>query len=173
MKKIRLKPEIFSILTSEDFETFTAPELTAAYLQLPQMVNLSQKAASQFVQRNIKRLHEAGHLAKLDKSDSRSPRYRLITKLTDQNTITGKPHRPSSENDSTTTSGFDDYLIKRINQYKVDLLTSIGEVEEYEILCRENPARAEHIQVLYNNARDRYSKNLGRVKALESLVGHN
>ncbi len=61
-------------------------------------------------------------------------------------------------------------LTERLNQQKLMLLTAIGEAEEYDAIYKEVPEIGAQIQELYNESRDRYSKLLGRVKAIENLI---
>jgi DNA polymerase-1 len=50
------------------------------------------------------------------------------------------------------------------------LLTAMGETEEYDAIYKEIPEMRVQIQSLYNDSRDRCSKLLGKVKALENLI---
>ncbi|MFC3149437.1 hypothetical protein ACFOEK_00170 [Litoribrevibacter euphylliae] len=170
MSKIKLKPEILSLLSSGNFECFTAPELTDAYLTLPQIEGISRSAAVQFIHRTIKRLCECGFLIPTGKTVRRSTEYQLVAELNVRTVKVGTPHARNSLQAKREADTFKDHLRNRINNYKFELLTDLGEVEEYEALCHENPDKADQIQELYNQARDRYSKNLGRIRALEALV---
>jgi len=60
--------------------------------------------------------------------------------------------------------------MNRLNQYKLELLTFMGETEEYELLCSQFPQLTEDLRERYSYARDNRSKILGRIKALESLI---
>ena len=61
-------------------------------------------------------------------------------------------------------------LTERLSNQKLNLLTAIGEVEEYEAIYQELPEMRMQIQELYNESRDRCSKLLGTVKAIEKLI---
>ncbi len=61
-------------------------------------------------------------------------------------------------------------LKEELSSHKLELLTTIAETEEYETLCQKLPSKQLEIQELYNDARNRYSKTLGKVKAIESLI---
>ena len=50
------------------------------------------------------------------------------------------------------------------------MLSSIGETEEYDAICKDLPHMKNQIQELYDDARDRCTKTLGRVKALEAVI---
>jgi len=170
MSKIKLKPEILSLLSKGNLECFTASELADAYLELPQVEGLSRTAATQFINRTVKRLCEHGFLIPTGKTVRRSAQYQLVGELNSSTVKVGTPHVRRSLTSKHEADSFKNHLISRINNYKFELLTALGEVEEYEALCHENPDKADRIQELYNQARDRYSKNLGRIRALEALV---
>jgi hypothetical protein len=61
-------------------------------------------------------------------------------------------------------------LVSKLNQYRLELLTSIGETDEYKSLSNQFPQLTKILQERYNQARDNGSKILGRIKALESLI---
>ncbi|EIK45845.1 hypothetical protein O59_001484 [Cellvibrio sp. BR] len=61
-------------------------------------------------------------------------------------------------------------LQERLNRHKLEMLSAMGETEEYDAICSEIPELQDDIQPLYNQSRDKCSKLLGRVKALESLL---
>jgi len=46
----------------------------------------------------------------------------------------------------------------------------MGEAEEYDAIYKEMPEIQMQIQELYNQSRDKCSKLLGKVKAIESLI---
>lgn len=61
---------------------------------------------------------------------------------------------------------------EKLHRYKVEMLTARGETEEYDSLCQEMPHMRDAVQTLYNDANDRCSKILGRVKASESVLAN-
>jgi len=63
-------------------------------------------------------------------------------------------------------------LKAKYGNYKKQLLSGLGEAEEYKQLCREYPELQEEIQPKYNNIRDQNTKILGKIKAIESLLNN-
>lgn len=61
-------------------------------------------------------------------------------------------------------------LRERLKLHQAEVLTAMGEMEEYESICQEIPDLREMAQPRYNESRERCSRLLGRVKALESLL---
>ena len=170
MKKTRIKPELLTLLTSGKFETFTAPELTRAYLQLPFCQSLEEKTAGQFILRNLRRLEKKNILERTGEKSGRSVRYQVSQNFSETNMVEGLPHFTAQCKGEKRSEGFVENLRKRHRQCKLELLTAIGEVEEYEAIIKELPQQRENIQELYNVARDLCSKTLGRVRALETLI---
>lgn len=64
MRKIKIKPELLSLLTSGAFNQFTSKALIKAYRSTPDNSDLSQRQAQQFILRNIERLVWAGMASK-------------------------------------------------------------------------------------------------------------
>ena len=63
-------------------------------------------------------------------------------------------------------------LKERLKQSEVDLLTSIGESEEYMRLYQSFPEMKADLESLYMLARENSSKLLGQVKAIKSVLAH-
>lgn len=78
------------------------------------------------------------------------------------------PHEVSSEAQDQVRQ----YLVDKLKNYELELLTSMGESEEYKALYSEFPQLKSQLQERYNKAREYCSKLLGRVKALETLIEH-
>jgi hypothetical protein len=54
--------------------------------------------------------------------------------------------------------------------YKQQLLVGLGEVQEYQQLCKEYPELRNELQPKYNKIRDQNSRVLGKIKVIESLL---
>jgi hypothetical protein len=174
MRKIKIKPELLSLLTSEAFKRFTGQELIAAYKKLPTSHKLNQKQVQQFIFRNLDRLVWAGLATRGDEGKNKHAEYRLTEKFTPSHYMIGTPHNKENESQvKVRTKALIDPLIElreQLSAHKLELLTTIAETEEYEELCQKLPSKQLEIQELYNDARNRYSKTLGKVKAIESLI---
>jgi predicted transcriptional regulator len=173
MRKIKIKPEILSLLTSKNFHSFKTADLIDAYMSIPECALLSKRQAQQFIKRNIDRLEWAGLIAKGEGDESLT--YHITEKFHSGNYSIGSPHCNPIEIDTTQTKKTSDDMIANdlnelLSKHKLELLTTISEAEEYETLSKQLPNRRSEIQELYNDARNRYSKTLGRVKAIESLI---
>jgi hypothetical protein len=170
MTPIRIKPELLSLLISERFKHFTAEELHKAYIAIPECRTLTPKAATQFIQRNLSRLEKKGLLVRTNKSQGRHSSYQLTDMFIPANYKISDPHCSPLRSEITTPDNFSTELHTKLNHYKQELLTTMGEVEEYDAISSQAPKKREHIQKLYNEARDRFSRTLGKVRAIESLI---
>lgn len=177
MRKIKIKPELLSLLTSEPFKRFTSQALIAAYKSLPSSENLNQRQVQQFIFRNLERLESAGFLVKQEEPDGKQTVYCLTELFTPAHYIIGTPHIKLKPIETKTQEPADTnpllQLKEQLSAYKLELLTTIAEIEEYEALCEQLPSKQPEIQELYNDARNRYSETLVRIKAIESLLSHS
>ena len=158
----KIKPALLNTLLDHQGRSFTAGELTKHYVSQPDSLHKNTKPARQFVYRNMLRLIKLGMLDKIPNNKG-WPRYRLNQNFDahfprEVTSTTSKPERPYKR------------LRERLNKHRSEMLCALGEAEEYEALCREVPELCEEAQTLYNEARERSSLLLGKIKALESLL---
>lgn len=174
MRKIKIKPELLSLLTTEKFKRFTGQTLIKAYIGLPSSRDLNQRQVQQFIFRNLERLVCAGLASKENEEQGLQAEYRLTGKFATGQYDIGTAHFTSKPSEATTevSTGIEPLiqLQNQLNLHKLELLTTIAETEEYESLFKQLPSKQSEIQELYNDARNRYSKTLGKVKAIESLI---
>lgn len=172
MKEIALKSGLLHVLKDVGTISFTVDDLTQLYLKHPSCLHTSKKLARQFVYRNMQRMMKSGHMQRL-KVTVRWPHYTLTPLFFSSRPATSllvsvdnpPPTAPiSSKLDPLST------LKKRLTTHQDEVLTAMGEMEEYEAICKEIPDLREIAQPRYNESRERCSRLLGRVKALESLL---
>ena len=58
----------------------------------------------------------------------------------------------------------------KATSYQVDLLTAIGETEEYQRLAKEFPSIQSLFDADYREAREKSSKLLGQLKAIQTVI---
>jgi hypothetical protein len=175
MKSLTVKSGLLSALSKLVDREFTVHGLTEAYLNDPACLHSSKKAARQFVYRNMLRLIDNGELTRVV-VDGGWPLYRLTPRfkaLGEAPTVAVPemapeivvPEKAALAKDTPRQS-----LQERLNRHKLEMLSAMGETEEYDAICNEIPELRDDVQPLYNQSRDKCSKLLGRVKALESLL---
>ena len=174
MRKIKIKPELLSLLTSGSNKQFNSQSLISAYGELPSSASFNKRQIQQFILRNLDRLESADLIEKLSRNSEQPGNYRLTAKFTPDSYDIGAPHSKSITNKiSKRAKANVDSLLQlkeQLSTHKLELLTTIAETEEYEILCQQLPSKKPEIQELYNDARNRYSQTLGKIKAIESLI---
>lgn len=174
MRKIKIKPELLSLLTSSSNKQFNSQSLINAYSELPSSANFNQRQVQQFILRNLYRLESAGLIEKVSGADEKHGNYRLTAMFTTENYSVGAPHsKHIAHEEAKQINPQIDPLLQlkeQLSTHKLELLTTVAETEEYEILCQQLPSKKPEIQELYNDARNRYSQTLGKIKAIESLI---
>ncbi len=168
MAKITLKPEVLKVLKTLNDGSFTVDQITQMYLAEGSEAHETKKSARQFIYRTILRLIKSGEMARLD-GNKGWPKYKLTDKF--QLRLSPSANPPSTPpTHRVQNASSHQGLTERLNAHKMELLTAMGEVEEYDAICKDMPNLKADIQSLYDESRDRCSKILGRVKALESLL---
>jgi hypothetical protein len=79
--------------------------------------------------------------------------------------ITGLPDSPLDDGENKKQQ-----LLAKLNDYKNELLLSLGESEAYKDLYSELPELVDEIQPKYNKARDNNTRILGKIRAIEGLL---
>ncbi|WP_191966421.1 hypothetical protein [Cellvibrio sp. KY-YJ-3] len=171
MKSLTVKSGLLSALSTLVNREFTVHDLTEAYLNDPACLHGSKKAARQFVYRNMLRLINTEELTRVV-VESGWPLYRLTPRFRVSGGTPVITVAPLATHDKATAPKDNprQSLQARLNRHKLEMLSAMGETEEYDSICSEMPELRDDVQPLYNQSRDKCSKLLGRVKALESLL---
>lgn len=176
VKSLKLKTGLLTVLPQLKGRDFTVDDLTETYRNDLACLHQSKKAARQFVYRSMLRMIESGDLARVV-VEGGWPQYRLTPQFFTRSrsgTVAATPQVkvgvPIVTITSTTKQDPQQSLQERLNNHKLEMLSAMGETEEYDAICKEIPELRDQVQVLYNASRDKCSKLLGRVKALESLL---
>ncbi len=169
MKQTRLEYEVKRIFDTLYGQDFTIRQALDIYMTDPLCLHSDFKIGRQFIQRTILKLITSGDLIKLSSTGKRN-KYRL----TDQY-LSGRPayeieQAVSAENERSIKPTINEILLERLHNQKLQLLSAIGESEEYEAVHKDLPEIRDQIQSLYDDSRDRCSMLIGKVKALETLI---
>ena len=169
MKQKHFKQEAIGTFQKLAGKSFTVGQALDAYMTMPSRIHTELKPARQFIHRNILRFIATGELVKISVS-GRKQEYR-VTDQFNLRIVESKSTSTTVKIESATNkSSTDESLTERLNHQKMQLLTAMGEVEEYDAIYKEMPEIRAQIQALYNESRDRCSKLLGKVKAIENLI---
>ncbi len=171
---IKINAQLNSILQDENFDNFSVTRLRDAYLAISSTTK-EPIEARKYVYRQIHKLVKEGLLLKKGTKNSKRIVYQkselfIETKFIVQNTTATTANQitsvPSTTNDAIRQ------LEERLKESEVDLLTSIGESEEYMRLYQSFPEMKAHLESQYLQAREKSSKLLGQIKAIKSVLSH-
>ena len=170
----KISPQLHTILQNESFNNFHVTQLRDAYVansSVPQDLIEARK----YVYRQILRLVKKGLLLKKGTKNSKTVMYQksdlfFKTNFIAQSITTGTVNQPKTT--SVNTSIAVQQLEERLKESEVDLLTSIGESEEYMRLYQSFPEMKAHLESQYLQARENSSKLLGQIKAIKSVLAH-
>ena len=176
MSKVLIKicPTLHTILQDESFNHFQVIELRDAYLAVSQCSE-SESQAYKFIYRQISRLVKKGLLKKSQNEGLKSITYQKTELFSKTNFIIStsdeRSYHPLSQAENISKDKIQN-LEQRLKQSEVDLLTSIGESEEYMRLYNSFPEMKSHLESQYMLARENSSKLLGQIKAIKSVLTH-
>lgn len=168
VKSLKVKSGLLTVLPQLKGRDFTVDDLTETYRNDHECLHQSKKAARQFVYRTMLRMINTGDLTRVV-VDGGWPHYRLTPQFFARLAPAVKIEAEVALMPKTKSGAWQS-LQERLNRHKLEMLSTMGETEEYDAICKEIPELRDQVQVLYNASRDKCSKLLGKVKALESLL---
>ena len=170
MPAVILHPLIICAAKQIQKEEFSVDRFTETYMALDGCPHVIKKSARQYIYRNMLRLLSNGELEKM-KGQNGWPIYRFTKKFQARPTPSDAVE-PSAAPVKTPPNTRDELknLRERLKVIKLEMLTAMGEVEEYNTLESELPGMKKLTQKLAAESRDRCSKLLGKVKAIETLL---
>lgn len=168
---MKICTRLHTILQDESFNNFRVSQLSDAYVAISP-TNKDSVEVRKYVYRQILRLVKKGLLLKKGTKNSKRVTYQKSDLFHEASFITErKVNKPEVMIDASTNFAFQQ-LEKRLKESEVDLLTSIGESEEYMRLYKSFPEMKEHLESQYMLARENSSKLLGQIKAIKSVITH-
>ncbi len=171
---IKINSQIHEILQDESFNNFHVTQLRDAYLAVSSP-NQDPIEARKLIYRQIYRLVNKGLLLKKGTKNSKRIVYLKSehfyeAKFVIQSTAAVTINQTSAA--QTITDDTIKQLKERLKESEIDLLTSIGESEEYMRLYQSFPEMKAHLESQYLQAREKSSKLLGQIKAIKSALSH-
>ncbi len=171
---IKINAQLNTILQDESFDNFHVTQLRDAYLANSSVVQ-DLVEARKYVYRQILRLVKKGLLLKKGTKNSKRVVYQkselfFEANFTVQSKTAATVNQPKPAAAITNNAIWQ--LEERLKESEVDLLTSIGESEEYMRLYQSFPEMKIHLESQYLQARENSSKLLGQIKAIKSVLTH-
>ena len=178
MMNIKMNVLLTKILEDETFDKFTVVKLRDEYLQHSQ-VPLCSNEARKYVYKHIVRLVKFGVLIKSGKKNSHKIIYKKTDLFNEVNFISEASQAPPKasdkkplliSNENKLENSSVEKLEETLKEYKVDMMSAIGESEEYIRLLDSVPEMKEQLREKYHLARDKSSKLLGKIKAIQTII---
>lgn len=168
---------LYDVLVGEDLNEFTVTELRDAFVAYPQVRESDLVEARRVVYTQILRLVKQELLQKVASDHPyhtryvKTPRfYERVFQAKELPSESGCEVAETAASAVNATPSLTDALHSRLQGYRAELLTAMGESEEYQRLLKDFPEHQRVIRRQYEQARDTTTRLLGRVKAVEHLL---
>ncbi len=170
-KRKTLSFPIYQLLVVNGFDLFTVKELRDAYMRC---VHIRKEDAYRRAYRQVVRLLRNGLIEKTLNSNGmviyrKTPAFHQTLFI--QKRQNGCGDIP--KNDFKAAGYVITELQSKAHQYQIDFLTSIGEAEEYQRLAKEFPSLRYLLDSNYQIAREKSSKFLGQLIAIENVISQH
>lgn len=173
MKQIRVDHILLSLmkeLANSPFSTTSIRDLYLAQISHPD--NPDRNSIRKYIYKELLRLESAGVIERHDGETGRGCKFiyrgepSAVSLKTKRSPFAQSEQKNESSIDPATLKGLKEELSKR----KVELMASIGEAEEYQRLYNQFPALQQAVRSQYFESRDRSTKLLGQLRAVESVL---
>jgi hypothetical protein len=180
-QRLKLDRYLRHILIDKGLEIFTISELTDQYLGTFKALSgrhLDPSETRKWIYRRIYKLVKSGFLEKRAGDSKAVLAFKQTDLIKSANIIeTSNEHIGSLAieksvpcPDAPDRTGVLRKLEERAKQYQVDLITSLGESEEYMCLYESFPSLKLQLEKQYHQARERSSKLLGQLTAIKTMI---
>jgi hypothetical protein len=172
-KQIRVDQLLLQLikqLGDSPFSTTEIRDLYAAQISHPQ--KLDRSSLRKHIYRELLRLESAGVLKRHHGETGRGCKF-IYRGVPEGISFEVKPS-PFGQLDEDNESTMDPNTVKGLREElstrKVELMASIGEAEEYQRLYNKFPALQKVVKTQYLESRDRSTKLLGQLRAVETVL---
>lgn len=169
---MKLNNLVAQIIVAPNFDHFSTVEVRSAYLALNNDKSIDPNDTRRFIYTELLKLVNKGWLKKSVSKKKEITSF-IKTEMFDPAAIDVNPEtyvekKKDAELSETSTLG--EALTARLNHYKNELLTGLGEADEYKRIYEQFPKLKSKLQPKYNEVREHNSKLLGSIKAVENLI---
>lgn len=178
---------LYDLLQEEGYTQFTTRDLRDAYAKRLEGMTFRLGDVRKYVYEQIRRMLRAGWLVQDEERRTRGQVYHLQPlpehlqlELVDnefENRLkpVRKPRQELSIPDQsavlpTSPSAATQHLETLLKEIRLDFLSSMGEAERYKQLLEEMPHLRDQVESEYLEARDRSSRLLGHLRAVEKTL---
>lgn len=178
---------LYDLLQEEERTQVTTRELRDAYAKHLEGTDFRLGDVRRYVYEQIRRLLRAGWLVPDNERRKRGQVYHLqpipphlqlelidngfevYLKPTRKEGLT-RPTPKASATPALSSSDAQAYLEALLKEIKLDFLSSMGETERYKQLLDDMPHLKDQIEIEYRGAKDRSSRLLGHLRAVENTL---
>ncbi|WP_305830523.1 hypothetical protein [Photobacterium leiognathi] len=171
MKKVtRINPDMFNLLIENRMDNFSVIEARDALLNGTSTFP-SRDDARKYVYRQLLLFEEKGWL-----SVTGTRRGKIYHQTNEFKSLTIEPRAPINRKGKVDSKAVQtpecslNALEQEKKQHEGELAITLGEIEEYQSLLMRFPNSKQDIQPLFNVARERSAKLLGRINALTNWM---
>lgn len=162
MPKKQYNIDFYTFVSSLELHAFTVEDVTRHLLEAYSEEFDKKKNATQFVYRRLKQLIKEGVLFSTRNENSKAIIFRWCSESNESNQ---RLKQLNKDNESIVSK-----LKEKIQRYKTEMLTNLGETEAYSEWIQEMPEFAEYVKPHYQNTREQAKLMLGKVKGFERLL---
>ena len=164
---------LIELLRQQSDTPFSNTSIRDMYLlQIPEVQRPSRNQVRKYIYRELLRLESAKIIERHEGSTGRGCKFIYRSEHKDI-CLEAKPS-PFRTADEQVESSMDvetqRALQEELSKRKVELIASIGEAEEYQRLYQKYPALRSAVKAQYHESRDRSTKLLGQLRAVESVI---
>lgn len=181
-----LDQRLYHLLMQDDFSTFTMVRVRDAYAESIQNFNFEISVLRKYLYSHVKRMIKNGWVQRDPVRRKRGQVYHVLEKPSDLRVKLISPGfeaRLGAMTGATSVSLLDGpedepkqactqmaVLEAQHKETRLDMLSSLGEAEKYKSLMEELPQLADTLKAEYLEARNRSSRLLGQLRALEKTL---
>ena len=175
---------LYDLFQQGHLRQFTTNDLRNAYATLLAGITFNSSDLRRYVYEQIRRMLRTGWVIQDEKRQKRGQIYHwqsipanLQVELIDngyENSVksVNKPLQQPAQSADSEQPGLDvvEHLESILKEIRLDFLSSMGEAERYKQLLDEMPHLKEQVEGDYLEARDRSSRLLGHLRAVEKTL---
>jgi len=172
-QSLKVDKTLIELLQKQSDKPFSTTDIRDLYIlrfsdgQRPESNQLRK-----YIYKELLRLESAGMVVRHGGSSGRGCQFIFCP---ERSAVTLETKRPPFENSDLNVESTMDIDTKRalqeeLSQRKIELVASIGEAEEYQRLYNKYPALRSAVKEQYLESRERSTKLLGQLRAVETVI---
>lgn len=178
-KTLKMDLRIVKALHDNGAQAFSTTDLRNAYLDsLPKGHPADPSQVRKYIYKQILRLEKTGLIKRKSGSVGRGCQFVFqrepgqveLKPVAAPEWLHFEDYAPDAKDALEPSGTLVEALQEELKKHQVELMASVGEAEEYMRLYQRYPALKDHLKHQYHISRDRSSKLLGQVRAVEAVI---